>query len=343
MTRRERRWAAIGSACLAGALLLAMLDARAALGGWLSGFILCSAVPLGALLLVMMMQLIPGSWRPELLPVALDTQWLLPAAAVAALPVLVATPVLYPWAAEAIDGWRGLYLSPVGFALRTSVFFLAAIALSVALMSRPAAASALSAAGLIGFVLADTTVAVDWLMSLAAHFHSSGFGLYALSIQVTVAFAVLLIVRLGGSPSDRTNLLGGLLLTALLLWAYLAFMQFFIIWSGNLSEGARWYLRRAEGGWAAVEWIMAASQLGPALLLFLAPVRRDRLWLIALSAVVVAGKALEIAWLVAPETGNPALLVVAFAATTVGFVLVAPAAAAMTKSLLRRPVARVLP
>ncbi|MFZ5779955.1 MAG: hypothetical protein ACOY4R_07075 [Pseudomonadota bacterium] len=343
MTGRDRPWAALGGLCLAGALLLVLVDARAALGGWLSGFVLCSAVPLGALLLIMMMYLIPGSWRAELLPVALDMQWLLPAAAVAVLPVIVASPVLYPWAAEVIGGWRGLYLTVEGFALRTGLFFLGAMALSFALASRPGVTSALSAAGLIGFVVADTTVVVDWLMSLAAHFHSSGFGLYVLSIQATVALAVLLIARLWATRSDRMNLLGGLLLTSLLLWAYLAFMQFFIVWSDNLSEGARWYLRRAEGGWAVVEWIMAASQLVPTLLLFLAPVRRGRVWLIALSAIVVAGKALEVAWLVAPETGNPAILGMAFAATTAGLVLVAPAAAALTQGLLRRPVARVLP
>lgn len=343
MSGRERRRAMLGGACLAGALLLAFVAPRAALGGWLSAFVLGSAVPLGALALAMMIHLIPGAWREEILPVVHDMRWLLPAAALAALPVVIASPVLYPWAGEAIGGWRGLYLSPVAFALRTLLFFLAAIALAFGLVRPPGGAAALSAVGLIVFVLADTTVVVDWLMSLAPHFHSSGFGLYGLSIQMTVAVAGLLIVRLAAAPCKRTELLGGLLLTALLLWAYLAFMQFFITWSDNLSEGAHWYLRRADGGWAIVEWVLAASQLAPALLLFLAPVRRGRQWLIALSAIVIAGKALEIAWLVFPEIGQPLLAALVFALGTIGLGFAVPVTAGMVRRGLERRPAGAMP
>ena len=34
-----------------------------------------------------------------------------------------------------------------------------------------------------------------------------------------------------------------------MLWAYMAFSQFLIIWSGNLAEEIPWYLRRTRGGW----------------------------------------------------------------------------------------------
>ena len=32
-----------------------------------------------------------------------------------------------------------------------------------------------------------------------------------------------------------------------MLWAYMAFSQFLIIWSGNLPEEIPWYLRRLDG------------------------------------------------------------------------------------------------
>ena len=86
-------------------------------------------------------------------------------------------------------------------------------------------------------------------MSLDPEFNSSGFGLTVLSIQTTVALAFwrrreprlgLGQLRAAGPrrpPAHRP-----------LLWAYLSFMQFVIIWSGDMPAGASWYLRRSGGG-----------------------------------------------------------------------------------------------
>src|ERR1043166_7355575 len=46
--------------------------------------------------------------------------------------------------------------------------------------------------------------------------------------------------------------LGNLLLTFVMLWAYCAFSQYLLIWSGNLREEIEWYLPRKAGGWV---WI----------------------------------------------------------------------------------------
>src|SRR5258707_113572 len=45
------------------------------------------------------------------------------------------------------------------------------------------------------------------------------------------------------------NDLGNLLISALLMWAYMAFSQYLVIWTGNLSEEIPWYLKRLDGGW----------------------------------------------------------------------------------------------
>ena len=46
--------------------------------------------------------------------------------------------------------------------------------------------------------------------------------------------------------------LGKLLLALVMLWAYFAFSQFLIIWSGNLPEEIDWYLPRTHGGWGVI-------------------------------------------------------------------------------------------
>ena len=64
----------------------------------------------------------------------------------------------------------------------------------------------------------------------------------------------------------RLHDLGNLLLAFVMLWAYMAFSQFLIIWSGNLSEETPWYLRRTHGGWQWVALLLIALPLLPAVL-----------------------------------------------------------------------------
>ena len=40
------------------------------------------------------------------------------------------------------------------------------------------------------------------------------------------------------------------------MWAYLAFSQYLIIWSGNLPEETPWYVRRLSGGWGWIAGIL---------------------------------------------------------------------------------------
>ena len=305
---RLRILGTIGLGTSVVSLVLIFFGASSALAGWLAGMAYWSGVPIGALGLVMMMQIIPGPWRPELMPWAERLLLLLPLAALAALPVLVGESWLYTWAHVAEPGFRGVYLSVWAFPLRTVLFFVVITGLALFLLMRPATAAALSAAGLVIFVLLDTTMIIDWLMSLDPSFHSSGFGLYGVSIQFAVAMAVILLLRLSAAPpGEHAGMLGGLLLMALLTWTYLAFMQYVIIWSDNIGHGMQWYKRRGEGGWALIAYIVAATQLIPLFLLFFTPIRRSRGWLIGLCLVVLFGKALEMAWLVLPTVPSAGL------------------------------------
>jgi hypothetical protein len=187
------------------------------------------------------------------------------------------------------------------------------------LLVRPAWSVPLSAVGLIGFTLLDTVLATDWVLSLDPHFHSSGFGLYLMSVQVLVALAAIVVLRLM-RDRDRAqrSKTGALLLTGLLVWAYLSFMPYFISWSENLPEPAAWYQIRGSGLWAIAEYAIGALHLIPLLLLFFTPVRQSRSCLLALALAVLTGSLIEVAWLIFPETEIGPLA----GATAVGLALV---------------------
>lgn len=299
-----RLWSGVGL-CLCAISVCGFLWApQAALPAWLAGAFFWSGIPVGSLGLLMMMRLIPGAWSDELRLFAEAGTMLLPLAALSFLPVLAGMGFLYEWAKVSPEGaFQAFYLTPWFFVLRSILWFALLAGLSFLFLTRRVGAVALSCIGLILFIVLGSAIAIDWLMSLDPKFHSSVFGLYALSTQMTVALVWMIAASLVSAHHPKTTgVLGALMLTVLLIWTYLAFMQYFILWSGNLPHDVLWYRRRGTGLWSFLEEAMAALHLGPLLLLIL-PLRNSRTWLLGLGGAVLLGKVLETAWLVLP--GSP--------------------------------------
>ena len=321
----------------AGALALAAvaIDPAGALFGWLAAFAFWSGVPLGALLLLLTMRVLPGPWSEPLAPLAATAASLLPLVALTAVPIALDLPAVYAWTAGDLGTpFRSLYLSQPFFLLRSLAFLavFSAVAFAVATPGR----RALAIAALIAFVPLHTVIATDWLMSLDPGFHSSGFGLYVLSMQALTALALLLLARLALAPGTPDPV-GALLLVALLLWAYFAFMQFFIAWSGNLPSNAAWYQRRTTGAWALAFPLVALLHAGPTLLILFRPFRASRTALAAFAVAILAGKALETAWLVLPEGPAGPLPPLAALAALAGIGALGLAALPLARARTARP------
>lgn len=283
-----------------GAALAAVVLAPDRAGfGWLAALAFWAGVPVGALALLLILRILPGPWAEALGPVAAPAARLLPLVALAGLPVALDLAALYPWARAPLDtAFRAAWLQPVPWLARSALFLAGGSAVAWAL-ARPGRRG-LAIAALIGLVPFHTVIAFDWLMSLDPAFHSSGFGLWLLAAQALTAFAALLLARLAthrGSPDP----LGALFLVLLLLWAYAAFMPFFIAWSGNLPGPAAWYGRRTAGGWGAVFPLIALLHAVPTALLLFRRFRASRRALAAFAGLVLAGQALQAAWFVLPE------------------------------------------
>jgi hypothetical protein len=182
-----------------------------------------------------------------------------------------------------------------------------------------------------------TITAAEWLMSLDPGLASSGFGLQFLGILMPLGFSLLLLARLAEPvPLDRPAVLGGLLLTLLLIWAYLDFLVYFITWSGNLPEGVGWYQHRLAPGATALFWTGAALGGIPLLLLFFPAPRSRRGWLAAIAASVAAGRLVEIGWTAIPPFGWRAALVYGLAVAA----MLLWTAAALRLGFVRRVSAR---
>jgi hypothetical protein len=301
-------WATTGAAlCLAFATAWLLPGGTA---GWLAAAVFWSGLPIGGLFLILTMHLVPGRWAKDYADLIKPALVLLAPALFAFVPVGIGVHGLYPWAeAAASDAPHPVYFTTVFFAVRTVLFFGLLAVVSVGFLFLERLSTTISVVGLVVLSLGGMVLYADWLMSLDGDFHSSEFGLYVLSIQVTVALTCLMPVRLSRQlPETRIGMHGGLLLTAILFWIYLAFMQLLIIWSTNLPSTTSWYLERGEGGWGALFALISVLQIVPGFLLLFGPVRNSRRWLTGFCIAVAVAKWLEILWIALPGHGGGAVV-----------------------------------
>jgi hypothetical protein len=168
---------------------------------------------------------------------------------------------------------------------------------------------ALSAAGLPALALTLTFASFDWMMSLSPAWSSTVYGVYAFAGGAVGALALLAVLAARRPRGDATNpvgdehrhALGKLLLTFVLLWAYLGYSQLIVIWSADLPREVAWYVAR-RGGWDAVAALLVVGHLiVPTLALFVRAVKRSALLLGALGAWLLAMHYVDVYWLVLPE------------------------------------------
>ncbi len=166
--------------------------------------------------------------------------------------------------------------------------------------------TAISGPGLIVYGITITFAAIDWVMSLEPFWRSTMYPpIYAIGQMITgFAVAVVAMVVLSNFPPLAGRVipkhrrdLGGLLLVFVLLWAYFSFSQFLLIWVGNLTAEAPYYLKRMRGGW---EWIgiglIVLHFAVPFLLLLFRDVKQSQSLLVGVALGVLAMRFVDVLW-----------------------------------------------
>jgi hypothetical protein len=218
---------------LAGAIglaLLAIADPRAAADGWRAAFLLLSAGPIGAVSLMLIARVVGADWDAALLPLLWPVPWL----GLLAIPMVVGQALFY-WPA----GHLHLWLSPPAFALRTAIAlgFWAWIARAIVCRKIVPAGPLLFAHGLIVSVMG-----YDWLLGAAPAQPNSAAPMMLAVSQIGGAAALVCAARLGTAAQRRD--LAYLIVAGALGLAYLMYIDFAIVWFGDLPEHVGWYVAR---------------------------------------------------------------------------------------------------
>ena len=292
----------LGIGLLAVILLAALAGfGRSVMPSYLAGWLFCLSLPLGALPVLMLLELFGvADWA---ITVPLRRFLLLqPAASLFAIPVLLRLGSLYarpgvPQPPPA--GWT----APGFFGARMIVLLLIWTGLSLIFLRPPPRQPRrlLAGSGLFLHFVIGTLAASDWIMLLDPGLASSAFGLLTISLQISVALcAAILVLALGSGGRALPAVATPLLLAALGSWMFLHFIQFLIVWSADLPTEIVWYQHRTGGLGGAALWFGSAAAL--LTIVSLLPHRSSRApWLLAsISAMLLLVHLVEIFWLVTP-------------------------------------------
>jgi hypothetical protein len=303
--------------CLLVLVLGLVIDRRSTLAAYLVAWVAIGAIPLGTLGVLMVSYLVRRAWTERLHAVLVAATSALPVVAILYLPVLIGMTELYPAASghHPLPPFKAAYLAPWFFVSRTIFYFVVLWLLARwqrATWGDSARMMRSASVGLIVYALLVSFAGIDWIESLEPEFHSSVYGLLYLcftmlnGVAFGIAAGLLFEQRIG-----PTRGYSALLLSTILLWAYLHAMQYIVIWAGNIPDEAIWYLKRSSDGWQFVLAFLALGQfIFPFFALLSARVRHDRRWLLALCVLTLAMRCWEASILILPAVPDTRLLTV---------------------------------
>lgn len=330
LRRVQQRALIVGAVLLVLLLIGAFVDRPQFFHSYLVGIVFWAGVSLGALALLMLQHLTGGNWGLVIRRVLEAATRTIPLILILFVPVILGMKHIYPWTDPNEMGKNAAlmsksehYLNPTFFTGRALIYFAIWLLLAYLLnrWSREQDRTAdqrftrrmkmLSGPGLALFVLTTTFASIDWVMSLDPEWYSTMFGfLFVASWALSAMAFVIATMSLLANRDPMIEIvrashfhdLGKLLLALVMLWAYFAFSQYLIIWSGNLPEETTWYLHRTRGGWGwiAIAVIVLHFAL-PFLLLLSRDLKRNARKLAMLAAFLLLMRLVDLFWLIEPE------------------------------------------
>lgn len=333
----QRFAVAIGVIGLILSVIGGILNPAGFFHSYLFGYLFWMGATGGALILLMVHHVVGGGWGYVIRRFLEAATRLLPLMLILFIPVLIGLFVFGLYSGTpAHPGWYGpqaqtipalrtkiSYLNPTGFIIRTVLYFVLWWFLAHFLnqwgnrqdvqfdIQTASRLNYLSSWGLILYALTGTFAAIDWVMSLTPTWYSTIFGLLFLVSQVLTGMALMLVLfaYLAGRQPQTEEVprgyfrdLGNLLLTFIMLWAYMSFSQYLLTFTGDSTDEVTWYVIRAHNGWGLISLALIPIHffLPFMVLLVGSGIKRDPVKLGWVAFYVILMRLLDVWWWVAP-------------------------------------------
>ena len=171
----------------------------------------------------------------------------------------------------------------------------------------------LSAGFLVFFIVTESIMSWDWIMSIDPHWFSTLFGWYVFaSMFVSGITAIALITIYLKSKGylefvndSHIHDLGKFMFGVSVFWTYLWFSQFMLIWYSNIPEEVTYFITRIEDFNITFFGMIAMNFLFPLFILMNSDYKRTNYFIIMAGIVIILGHYLDVFNMIMPSAvGN---------------------------------------
>lgn len=167
-----------------------------------------------------------------------------------------------------------------------------------------------SVAYLAFFLITESMMSWDWIMSLDPHWFSTLFGWYILASFIVCAVTVIAMVAIyldsrGYLPfinNSHLHDLAKFMFGFSIFWTYLWFSQFMLIWYSDMPEETTYYLQRFQEYKYLFLGMVLMNFVFPILLLINSDYKRVPHFVIATGVVILAGHYIDFFVMIMPAT-----------------------------------------
>ena len=153
----------------------------------------------------------------------------------------------------------------------------------------------LAATFLVIFIITESIMSWDWIMSVDPHWYSTLFGWYVFAsffVSGITAIALITLYLKSKGYLEKVNTshihdLAKFMFGISIFWTYLWFSQYMLIWYANIPEETVYFKHRVQGPYKAIFFLnLIINFLAPLLILMKRSAKRNYT-LVALMAVVI--------------------------------------------------------
>ena len=168
----------------------------------------------------------------------------------------------------------------------------------------------ISAAFLVFYLISESMMSWDWIMSLDPHWFSTLFGWYVFASMfvsgiTTIALITIYLKSKGYLPEvndSHIHDLAKFMFGISIFWTYLWFSQFMLIWYANIPEEVTYFVTRIEDYKLPFFGMLAMNFIFPLLLLMNSDYKRVNWFVVMAGVVILFGHYMDIFNMVMPAT-----------------------------------------
>lgn len=167
-----------------------------------------------------------------------------------------------------------------------------------------------SAGFLVFFIVTESMMSWDWIMSFDPHWFSTLFGWYVFAGMMVCAITVIAMVTmylkskgyLEFVNDSHIHDLAKFMFGFSIFWTYLWFSQFMLIWYSNIPEEVTYFVTRIEDFKLLFFGMVVMNFVFPLLILMNSDYKRVNLFVIMAGIVILVGHYIDVFVMVMPAT-----------------------------------------